>query len=154
MVSAEEAVTFAVSADPQPASAADTLRFAVSYSTTQSGVYAVEVALGGTPAVGSPFSLVVQAGPAVADACLLDGQGRQYAVAGRENPFIVYTFDAYGNPCFAGGLEFDVDIDGPLPISGQVRLPAFGVCLCLVCACVMCCGVCAPCGGCNFGCGL
>jgi hypothetical protein len=69
-----------------------------SYFETVAGAYSLSVsALGVSVSPGTPFSLTVYAGPAIAATCTLDSMPSKVTVM-TFNAYVVTALDIYGNP--------------------------------------------------------
>ena len=87
--------------------------YAAEYTVRRSGVYLVQVQLGGVHVMGSPFQVSVLAGATNARASVASGPGLHTCVAGTPASFSIVARDEFGNQRSVCGDDFQVTLAGP-----------------------------------------
>ena len=74
-----------------------------SYVSLDTGSFNLSVTSGSESIIGSPFTVVINPGPAAGNYSIPSGTGYYYAVAGANTTFIINAYDEFDNPIIGNG---------------------------------------------------
>jgi hypothetical protein len=96
-------------------------RYQCKFATRKSGQFDVVVGSRGKTVQGSPYRIVVEAGPPCAAKCIITGNGTIEALAGTTASFTIQCRDEFSNDCEHGGALVQAELKGPDTLSPSCR---------------------------------